>query len=170
MRTTIISVLLIVSIGIFMPCAEADTVKRTTLPNGLVIVTKPGTANAIVSVVVHSRMGSIYESDEQAGLATLMQDTILKGTTTRSADDIALELERMGTRLGTGADREYGSVALQSTAGSLFPGLEILYDILLNATFPEDAVELQKQLQAQNIMLRNDQPLYRAVDLMVEEH
>jgi zinc protease len=153
-----------------MPCAEADTVKRIKLPNGLVIVTKPGTANAIVSVVVHSRMGSMYETDEQAGLATLMQDTILKGTTTRSADDIALELERMGTRLGTGADREYGSVALQSTAGSLFSSLDIMYDILLNATFPDDAVTLQKQLQAQSIMLRNDQPLYRAVDLMVEAH
>ncbi len=154
----------------FITHAEAQTVKRTSLPNGLVIITQPSTANAIVSVVVSCRMGSLYETDSQAGLATLMQDTILKGTETRTSEEIALELEKMGTRISSGADREYGTVSFKSTAESLYPSLDILFDIVRNASFPEDAVDLQKQLQMQDITIRNDQPLYRAVDLMVEAH
>jgi len=149
---------------------EAQTVKRTRMSNGLTIISKPATANNIVSVVVTLKLGSLYETDELAGLSTLMQDTILKGTAARTSEQIALELESMGTRLSTSANREYGSVSLQSTADNLYPSLDILFDILTSATFPEDQVALQKSLQTRNIMLRNDQPLYRAVDLMVEAH
>jgi len=161
--TALVLTVLVISIH-----AEAQTVKRTQLSNGLTILTKPSTANSIVSVVVTFKMGSLYETDEQAGLSTLMQDTIIKGTTSRSSEQIALELESMGTRLGTSANREYGSISLQSTSLTLHKSLAILYDIIRNPTFPEDAVALQKNLQKRTILIRDDQPLYRAVDLMVE--
>ena len=148
--------------------SEAQSVKRTKLPNGLTIITKPATSNSIVCIVVTLKMGSLYETDEKAGLSTLMQDTIIKGTKTRSSGQIALELESMGTILSTSANREYGSISLQSTSESLYKSLEILFDILVNAAFPGDAVDLQKNLQKRSILIRNDQPLYRAVDLMVE--
>lgn len=150
--------------------SEACALKRTRLSNGLTVITKPAKANNIVSVVVTLHMGSLYETDEEAGLSTLMQDTIVKGTTTRSSEQIALELESMGTRLSSSADREYGMVSLQSTSESLYKSLDILFDIMTNATFPQDTVDLQKKLQAQSILLRNDQPLYRAIDLLVDAH
>lgn len=149
---------------------DAQAVKRTELPNGLVILTKPVTTNNIVSVVVSMRMGSLYETDEQAGLCTLMQDTIRKGTTTRSSDQIALELESMGTRLAASSVREYGTIGIQSTAQSLDKSLDILIDLMTNATFPADAVELQKSLQIQNILATYDEPIYYAMDLMVDAH
>jgi len=145
-------------------------VKRSRLSNGLTIITKPARSNNIVSVVVTLKMGSLYETDEQAGLCTLMQDTVIKGTKTRTSEQIALELESMGTRIATAADREFGSVSIQSTTESLYPSLEILFDILTNATFPDDAVTLQQNLQIRSILLRNDRPLYRAMDLMMEAH
>ncbi len=167
-------------LGIFLICAmaalavngsisaEAQAVKRTRLDNGLTILTKPLTTNKIVSVVVSLKMGSLYETDSQAGLYTLMQSTILKGTKTRSSERIAEELESMGTRISSSADREYGTVSFQSTAESLSPSLDVLYDVLLNATFPPEAVDLQKKLQTRSILSRRDQPLYRAVELMAE--
>ena len=149
---------------------EAQTVKRTILPDGLTILTKPVSANNIVSVVVTLKMGSLYETDENAGLSTLMQDTMVKGTKTRTSEQIALELESMGTHISTSAEREFGSISLKSTSGSLYESLEILYDILLNATFPDDAVKLQKNLQKRSILIGHDQPIYRAVELMVEAY
>ncbi len=149
---------------------EAESVKRNTLPNGLTIITKPSTANNIVSIAVSLKMGSLYETDSQAGLSTLMQDTILKGTESRSSEQIALELESMGTRLSTAANREYGNLVMQSTVESVYPSLDILFDLLMNAVFPEEYVDLQKNLQKRSILTRNDQPIYRAVDLMVEAH
>jgi len=150
--------------------SEVEAVKRTKLPNGLIILTKPERSNNIVSVVVTLKMGSLYETDEKAGLSTLMQNTILKGTKSRTSEQIAFELESMGTRLSTSAEREYGTVSLMSTSESLYKSLEILHDLFVNATFPNDAVELQKSLQTQNILMRQDQPLYHAVDLMVEAY
>ncbi|MFC1508739.1 M16 family metallopeptidase [Candidatus Omnitrophota bacterium] len=149
---------------------EAQEVKRTELDNGLVLLTKPVTANNIVSVVVALKMGSLYESDEEAGLSTLMQDTIIKGTKTRTSEQIALDIESMGTRLGSSSNREYGTLTLQSTSESFDKSLEILYDIILNPTFPDDAVELQKKLQVRNILMQRDQPIYRAIELLVEAH
>ncbi len=148
--------------------AEAQSVKKTRLDNGLVILTKPLTTNNIVSVAVSLRMGSLYETDEQAGLYTLMQNTVTKGTKSRTSDQIAEELESMGTRISSSADREFGAVSIQSTSENLYLSMETLYDILHNATFPQDAVDLQKNLQIRGIRSRRDQPLYRAIELMVE--
>ncbi|MCE5250702.1 insulinase family protein [bacterium] len=159
----------LIMITILYP-AEVQAVKRTELSNGLVILTKPVTTNSIVSVIVALKMGSLYETDEKAGLCTLMQDTILKGTTTRTSEQIALELESLGTRISSSSDREYGTLSFQSTAESLDRSLDILYDILLNPTFPDDAVDLQKKLQIRNILMRRDQAIYQAIELMVEAH
>jgi zinc protease len=148
--------------------AEAQAVKRTTLDNGLVILTKPITTNAIVSVNVSLKMGSLYETDDKAGMFTLMQNTLLKGTKTRTSEQIADELEGMGTRISSSADREYGTVAIQSTSESLYPSMAVLYDIIRNASFPDDAVNLQKRNLVQSILARRDEPLNRAVELMVE--
>ncbi len=159
-----------VMILLCVPFSEAFAVNKTVLPNGITIVTKPVTTNSIVSFVVTLRMGTLYETDADAGLCTLMQETLRKGTETRNSEQIALELESMGTRLSTSSNREYGTVELQSTSESLYKSLEILYDILTAPTFPEDAVELQKNLQIQSIHTRYDQPIYRAIDLMVDAH
>ncbi len=154
--------------GVFI--AEAHALNKTVLPNGLVIITKPVRTNGIVSFVVNLKMGSLYETDETAGLCTLMQDTLRKGTATRTSDEIALELEIMGTRLSTYSSREHGTVEIKATMDNIYKSVAILYDIMLNPTFPEESVELQKNLQIQGIFTRYDQPIYKALDQMVDAH
>jgi len=149
---------------------EAQTVNRTELDNGITVLTKPLNTNNIVSVVVALEMGSLYESDEKAGLSALMQNTILKGTASRTSEQIALELESMGTKISASSNREYGTISMQSTKESLYKSLDILYDVLQNATFPNDEVALQKRLQEREILVQHDQPIYRAIELMVEAH
>ncbi len=169
MNKRLISIYMFLTL-LLVPFPEAFAVNRTILPNGITILTKPVTTNRIVSFVVTLRMGSLYETDEEAGLCTLMQETLRKGTENRTSEQIALELESMGTRLSTSSNREYGSVEMQSTSESLYKSLEILYDILTVPTFPKEFVELQKNLQIQAIHTRYDQPIYRAIDLMVDAH
>lgn len=149
---------------------EAQTVNRIELDNGITVLTKPLSTNNIVSVVVALEMGSLYESDDQAGLSALMQNTVLKGTQSRTSEQIALELESMGTKISASANREYGTISLQSTKESLYKSLDILYDVLVNATFPEDEIALQKRLQEREILVQHDQPIYRAIELLVEAH
>jgi predicted Zn-dependent peptidase len=76
----------------------------------------------------------------------------------------------MGTRLSTYSSREHGTVEINATMDNIYKSVAILYDIMLNPTFPEDAVELQKNLQIQSIYTRYDQPIYKALDQMVDAH
>ncbi|MFC1541184.1 M16 family metallopeptidase [Candidatus Latescibacterota bacterium] len=150
--------------------SEALALNKTELPNGLVIITKPLKTNNIVSFVVTLKMGSLYETDQTAGLCTLMQDTLRKGTTIRSSDQIALELESLGTRLSTYSSWEHGTVEIDATSDNIYKSVDILYDIMLHPTFPDDAVELQKNLQIKSIYTRYDQPINLAFDLMIDAH
>ncbi|MFC1651075.1 M16 family metallopeptidase [Candidatus Latescibacterota bacterium] len=150
--------------------SEALALNKTELPNGLVIITKPVKTNSIVSFVVTMKMGSLYETDVTAGLCAIMQDTLRKGTRGRTSEQIALELESMGTRLSTYSSREHGTVEIESTSDNIYKSIDILYDIMLNPTFPEDSVELQKKLQIRSILTRYDQPIYLAMDLMIDAH
>ncbi len=163
-------IIIVLLLANYETSAEAQEVKRTELANGLVIITKPVTTNSIVSVVFALKMGSLYETDEKAGLCTLMQDTIIKGTKTRTSEQIALELESMGTRISSSSNREYGAIALKSTSENLDKSLDILFDILLDPIFPDDVVDLQKRLQIRSILTRHDQPIYKAIDLLVDVH
>ena len=61
-----------------------------------------------------------------------------------------------------------GTVSLISTSEKLYDSLDILYDIISNPSFPDDVVELQKNLQIRSILIRYDQPIYLAMDKMVD--
>lgn len=149
---------------------STSPVKKHVLANGLTILSKESRTNDIVAVQIYLRMGTRYETDEQAGLSTLLQSLLLKGTTTRTAAQIATEIESVGGRISTSAGRDYASVSLLIIREGLDVGLDILFDILQNATFPEDEVEQEKELLLRQIKARRDQLLASTFDLFQETY
>ena len=145
-------------------------IKCTVLKNGLKILTKASKANDIVAVGVLLRMGTRYETDEQAGLSDLTQHLLLKGTETRTAETLAVEMDSAGIRLSASASRDYGAVALLTTSEHLNKGLELLFDILKHTRFPEDKVAQEKEMALRRIQARRDQLLGHAMDLLTETY
>ena len=143
---------------------------RSVLINGITFIAEESHVNRIVSIRVFLKMGGLYETDEQAGLSSLMQDCLTKGTRKRTAEQIAIELENVGARLGASASREYGEVSLMCTSETLEKCLPVLFDVLTEASFPPDLIEAAKKTAIQRIHERSDRPISRAVDLMVEAH
>jgi zinc protease len=80
-----------------------------------------------------------------------MAKTLLKGTKTRSAEEIADTIEAVGGSIGSDAGNNSFSVAVDVTQPDLRLGLEILSDVLLNATLPVVAVERERQVQLAGI-------------------
>ena len=144
--------------------------KKTVLDNGLTILTKTSAANDIVAVEVLLGMGVRYEIEEQAGLSDLVQHLLLKGTSTRTAEQLATEVEAIGARLGASGGRDYGTVSLLCTRDTLHRGLELLFDVLQNATFPEEEIVREKDLALRRIKAREDQHLSHTLDLLVETY
>jgi zinc protease len=80
-----------------------------------------------------------------------MAKTLLKGTKTRTAEQIADTIEAVGGSIGSDAGNNSFSVALDVTQPDLQIGVEILADVLLNATMPEAVVEREREVQLAGI-------------------
>ncbi|MFH1007863.1 MAG: pitrilysin family protein [Candidatus Latescibacterota bacterium] len=145
-------------------------IERTVYENGLKALTKTSKANDIVAVGVLLRMGTRYETDEQAGLSDLTQHLLLKGTESRTAEELAVEMDSEGIRLSASSGPDFGAVALLTTSEHLGKGLELLFDVLKKASFAQDKVAQEKEMVVRRIRARNDHLLSRAMDLLEETH
>src|SRR5205085_10421641 len=103
----------------WLPCSTEQPrpprfyVERFELANGLVVLLSENHATPAVAFKAVVAAGSRYETDEQAGLASLVGEMIDEGTTTRSAHQIAETVEAVGGKLGTYGDyQESGVVAM----------------------------------------------------------
>ncbi len=144
------------------------TVEKTTFKNGLTVLTRELRHNDVIAVEVLLRMGPLYETDAEAGISSLTMNLLEKGTASLSAPEIAERIESVGARLSVSVNADYGVITLLATREGLDAGLEILFDVLKNAAFPEKAVEQEKDRQIQAIHARRDQPLSSTFDLFQE--
>jgi zinc protease len=152
------------------PSTQAATrprldVERLELPNGLVVLLSENHATPSVAFKAVVAAGSRYETDEQAGLASLVGEMIDEGTRTRNAQQIAETVEAVGGKLGTYGDYQESGVAAMFLSKDLPLGLEIAADLLMNATFPEEKVQQQRDRRLAQLKSRLDVPRTLASDI-----
>lgn len=148
----------------------SPTVEKRVLDNGLTLLTKPSQANDIAAVTVMLGIGSIRETDAQAGLSNLTQALLLKGTASRTAEQIAVEMESTGARVSAYASRDYGAASLIATSDGLAEILPIFFDVLLNPSFPPDEVAHEIAQTLQKIRAKEDQFIQKAMELLAEAY
>jgi zinc protease len=119
---------------------------------------KPGTPMASIGVYIVG--GAVEEEPEQAGLTLLTARTMLKGTTTRSAAQIAEDSEMLGGSISASAGSDSFGWSLSVPTTRLAEALELLGDVILRPTIPDDAFETERTVALSNVaMLRDD--MYR---------
>ena len=118
-----------------------ETVRRSVLPNGLVVLVHENPASN--SVVVHGaiRAGAMVEERGQEGIAKFVASTLLRGTSRRSSREIAEELDQMGAGLSIRSYLEVTTFSGRSLAEDLPRLLDIAADVLIHPTFPGEEVE-----------------------------
>jgi zinc protease len=117
-------------------------VKETKLKNGLTVAVVEKRNVPIVTVQLLVRVGSSVEEIEKAGLADVAASMLTKGTKTRSATQIAEEMEFLGGSINSGASWNSSSITMSVTSDKLDQAMEIMADVALNPTFPQDELEL----------------------------
>jgi Predicted Zn-dependent peptidases len=138
---------------------QQPAVIKKVLGNGLTLLIKPNFANEVVVVNAFARMGAAYETVNQRGLSKLMQRVLIKGTTTRSARDIAFQTEAVGASIDSGIDNySSGSVSLKTTVAGFDTSLQVFLDILMNPSFPTEEVEHEKEMMIQQLNAAADKP------------
>jgi zinc protease len=142
---------------------------KKVFPNGLTLLIKPNSANEVVVVNAFARMGALYETKEKRGISKLMQQVLLKGTTTRSAQDIVYQTELVGASIDSGIDSfSSGSVSLKTTLNGLDTGLKVYLDVLLHPNFSLQEVTKEKEQMVQQLLAVNDQPAGAAFQNFLE--
>lgn len=126
--------------------------------SGLAMILVENHELPIVSVSLAMPAGARHEPAGREGLAGLVAELLTKGTKTRTADQIAAEIEGVGGSLSASAGDDFFSVSVTVLTDHLNLGLGLLSDVLLNATFPEDEVELAKKRVLSSLQLEKSDP------------
>jgi zinc protease len=126
---------------------SAGEIQRFVLANGLRLLVREDPRVPLVSIAATFRAGLLAETPETNGITRLAAKALLKGTPTRTAEQIADELESVGGGIGSEAGNNSVSVTLRVMEPDLACGLSILADVLRHASFPEKAIAREREVQ-----------------------
>jgi zinc protease len=142
--------------------ADDQPVQKFELVNGLRLLVKECHRLPFVEFRAALKGGVLAETSENNGITQLTAKMLLKGTRTRSAEQIAREIESVGGSLDTfGGNNSFG-VNAEVLREDFNTGLDLLADVLLNPVFPADALERERQIQLAGIRSQRDQLLRSA--------
>ncbi|MEO0930050.1 MAG: pitrilysin family protein [Pseudomonadota bacterium] len=134
------------------------TIELHTLPNGFRIVTEdmPGLKSTSIGIWVQA--GGRHERVEQNGIAHFLEHMAFKGTTTRSALQIAEAIEDVGGYINAYTSREMTAYYARVLEDDVALGLDVIADILLNPVFDPAEIEVERGVILQEIGQALDTP------------
>jgi predicted Zn-dependent peptidase len=131
---------------------------KEQLPNGVTLVMMPKRDVPLVSLHLQVKGGGESDPKAMAGLADITNDLLLRGTSKRSAEQIANEVDFLGASIGSASSASANSLMLEVLSKDLKQGVEILADLALNSTFPEDEVAKELARALDNAKSLKDNP------------
>jgi zinc protease len=136
---------------------SAGEIQKFELSNGLRILVREDARLPLVAMGAAFRSGLLAETAQTNGITRLMAKVLLKGTKTRTAEQIANQIEAVGGSIASDAGNNSFSVSLDVMKPDLKLGVELLSDVLLNATMPEKAMVREKEIQIAGIKQEEEQ-------------
>jgi len=137
--------------------AEAAEIQKFELSNGLRLLVREDRRLPLVAMGAVFRGGLLAETTQDNGITRLMAKVLLKGTKTRTAEQIANQIEAVGGSISSDAGNNTFNVSLGVTEPDVKLGVELLSDVLLNATMPEKAIAREKEIQIAAIQQEEEQ-------------
>ena len=133
-------------------------IKITQLNNGIRLITDRIPSMESAAVGVWAKVGSRNETEAENGMSHFLEHMAFKGTTTRSAVQIAEEIESVGGHMNAYTSREVTAYHVRVLKESVPLALDILSDILQHSTFDATEFERERQVIHQEIGQSNDTP------------
>ena len=121
-----------------------------------------------VSVGIFVKSGSMYETEKENGISHFIEHMLFKGTKTRSAKDIAEQMDYAGGQINAYTSRECTCYYTKVLSEDLELSLEILSDMYYNSLFKEEDIELERSVIIEEINMYEDSPEDVALDTVTE--
>ncbi len=129
-----------------------------TLPSGLRLVTESMPHVRSVTVGVWLTRGSRHESDEESGVAHFVEHMLFKGTTTRSAQEIAQTIDSIGGQLDAFTAKEYAGYYIKVLDEHLPIAIDLLSDMVLRPALAPDEIAKEQSVILEEIKMVEDAP------------
>ena len=132
----------------------------TTLANGVRVITESMPHVRSVSVGVWIGTGSRRETSDQNGISHFIEHMLFKGTTSRSAEDIARSVDSIGGNLDAFTAKELVCFNTKVLDQHLSLAFDVLADLVLHPLFREEDIEKEKGVILEEIKMEADSPDY----------
>lgn len=132
--------------------------KKAYLENGMPVIMEQIKNVRSVALGIWVKVGSRNEPPEKNGISHFLEHMFFKGTQKRSARDIAVDTDSFGGDLNAFTSRESTTFYIKVLDEYFDRGIELLSDIFLHSTFPEDDIEKEKGIVKEEIKLVEDTP------------
>ena len=153
--------------GLAVAAEGQPTVTRTKLANGMTIVVRENPAAPVVAYSLMVRMGTRWETRENAGISNFVQFMVVRGTTSLDGTQIVSAADRMGGSIDAYADSDYAEIP--ATALSRFWGemLDLVADVALHPTIPDNTTQAVRDFLVRQIRNRAQKPYDAAFDTLM---
>ena len=138
--------------------------RRTVLPNGLIVLTERMEHMRSVAMGIWIKSGSRCEPAETNGISHFVEHMLFKGTRSRSAQLIAREMDAIGGNLDAFTGKETICFNVKSLADHVPIALDVLADLVLNPIFASTDIERERGVILEEIKIDEDNP-----DVLVHE-
>lgn len=145
------------------------TFNKTTLKNGIRLITVPIADSPAVTVLVMVETGSKYEDRENNGISHFLEHMLFKGTNKRPrACDISRELDSIGAHYNAFTGHEFTGYYAKADKKHLNTIVDILSDLYTDPIFDPNEMEKEKGVIIEEIRMYNDLPQKKVQDVFME--
>src|ERR1700682_4345976 len=131
---------------------------KNVLPNGLRVISEPMPAVVSSTIGIWVENGSRYETPSQNGVSHFIEHLLFKGTKTRTAAQIAEQIDAVGGVLNAFTGKEYTCYYAKVLGEDLKMTTDLLADIFLDSTFAPAEIDRERQVVLQEISQAEDTP------------
>ena len=150
--------------------ADGAVVRRTTLPNGLRVVTESVPGVRSVSFGAWIGVGSRDETPRQTGAAHFLEHLLFKGTQTRSAWEITAPIEAVGGEMNAFTAKEYTCYYARVLDDDTELAVDTECDVVLNGRLDAGDIEGEREVILEEIAMNDDDPGDTVHDLYMRTH
>ena len=142
-------------------------VTSTVLKNGIRVIVKENSSVPLFAARAVFLGGVRYEDESTNGISNFLAQMFTRGTTTRSSEEIAVEIESIAGDIDGFSGRNSLGVSVEALSENIEPAMDIFADVILNPVFPGEEIERARREVLSDINKENDNLLRKNINLFL---
>ncbi|HEY1265411.1 MAG TPA: pitrilysin family protein, partial [Terriglobales bacterium] len=147
---------------------EVRNIQREVLPNGLTLITEEMQHIRSVSIGIWVKAGSRDEDQQWNGISHFIEHMVFKGTETRTAEDIARQVDSIGGNMDAFTAKECICFNVKVLDEHLPIAMDVLSDLVLHPVFGTEDIDRERGVILEEIKMDEDNPDYLVHEIFTQ--